>query len=87
MKRIWLEEILQKKKLTHQEVADLAQIERSYFTQIVNGTRRPSPDVAQRIAKELNFNWTNFFNIKSGETPLKESNDIDGHPSGMRWTG
>lgn len=69
MKREWLEEILQKRSLTHKEVADRVKIDRAYFTQIVNGVRRPSPDVAQRIGKLLKFNWTKFFNQNCGEKP------------------
>ena len=53
MKRKWLQNLLN--GLTHQEVADAAQIDRSYFTQIVNGKRSPSPQVAQKIAKVLGF--------------------------------
>lgn len=73
LKRVWLENILQQRSLTHQEVADLAKIDRSYFTQIVNGVRRPSPDVAQRIGKVLKFKWTNFFTQNSGEKPQVNS--------------
>jgi transcriptional regulator with XRE-family HTH domain len=69
VKRVWLEDILQQQSLTHQEVANKAKIDRAYFTQIVNGVRRPSPDVAQRIGKVLKFNWTLFFTQKCGEKP------------------
>lgn len=53
MKRKWLEKFL--KGTTHQKVANEANIDRSYFTQIVNGQRSPSPNVARRIAKVLGF--------------------------------
>lgn len=54
-KRLWLEKLLREKSLTHQKVADMSNIDRSYFTQIVNGSRRPSPEVAKRIAVALGF--------------------------------
>ncbi|MBP2657266.1 MAG: family transcriptional regulator [Firmicutes bacterium] len=77
MKRNWLEEILRKKKLTHQHAANIIGIERSYFTQIVGGKRRPSPDVAQKIGQALGFDWTIFFKQECGVTPqiLSRSNN------------
>lgn len=72
MKRHWLEKILQDLQITHQEAADKAGIERSYFTQIVNGSRRPSPDVAQKIGTTLGFDWTYFFNRYCGVSPQSE---------------
>lgn len=47
--------------MTQQEVADKSKIERSYYTMIENGNRKPSVEVAKRIAKTMNFNWTIFF--------------------------
>ena len=69
MKRTWLNEILEKHNFTHQQAADLVPMERSYFTQIINGGRRPSPEVAQKMGKALKFDWTIFFNNKCGEKP------------------
>ena len=71
MKNIWLSEILKDKGLTHQEVADGVGIDRAYFTQIVNGYRRPSPNVAQKLGSFLGFNWTIFYNKICGEKPQK----------------
>lgn len=53
--RQWLTDIIKEKHLTHSTIAGNAQITRSYFTQIVSGRRRPSPDVAKRIAAVLGF--------------------------------
>lgn len=69
MRRYWLEKILKKKKLTHQAVAEMVEVDRSYFTQIVGGVRRPSPELAQRIGNVLGFDWTVFFNKLCGEKP------------------
>jgi transcriptional regulator with XRE-family HTH domain len=46
--------------LTQEKVAELAGIERSYYTKIENGTK-PSVKVAKRIASVLRFEWTLFF--------------------------
>lgn len=66
--RLWLQELRQAANKTHQVVADEAGIERAYYTMIENGTRSPSPAVAQRIAEVLNFDWTIFFTNKGSET-------------------
>ncbi|WP_239984878.1 helix-turn-helix domain-containing protein [Sporolactobacillus pectinivorans] len=51
-------------ELSQQDVANGAKIDRSYYTKIENGLR-PSVDVAQRIAKFMNFDWTLFFDQNS----------------------
>lgn len=55
MRRQWLADIIKSKHLKHEDVAKMASINRSYFTQIINYRRRPSPDVAKRIATVLGF--------------------------------
>ncbi|WP_407670200.1 helix-turn-helix transcriptional regulator [Pelosinus propionicus] len=62
MVRIWLLELRNQKGITHQEVADKANIKRPYYTQIELGIRNPSPKVAKRIAFTLSFDWELFFN-------------------------
>ena len=56
-----LEERRLKKGLSQEEVAREAGISRAAYTNIENGKRRPSPEVAQKIAKVLKFKWTLFF--------------------------
>ncbi|GAA4715235.1 helix-turn-helix domain-containing protein [Brevibacillus fulvus] len=56
----WLVEIRMRKQLTQKEVANLAGIERSYYTKIENGAI-PSVKVAKRIAEVLETNWTFFY--------------------------
>jgi len=68
IKRTWLEKI--RGEMTHQEVADMAGIDRSFYTQIENGTRSPSVETAKKIASALQFEWTLFFEIPCGETQL-----------------
>lgn len=69
--RSWLKNIRYSKGLTQLEVAEKVRIERSYYTMIENGDRKPSVEVAQRIAKVLDFEWTIFFENKSNEMLLK----------------
>ncbi len=56
-----LEEIRGKKGVSQKEVARAAGISRAAYTNIELGKRRPSPEVAQKIAKFLKFPWTKFF--------------------------
>ena len=53
-----------KKNLTMREVGMMANISESMYSLIENGKRRPSVDVAKRIASVLNFDWTLFFEKK-----------------------
>ena len=56
-----LEAMRTKKGMTQEAVATEAKISRSAYCNIENGVRRPSPEVAQRIAKAPGFDWTVFF--------------------------
>jgi len=46
--------------LTQQELADKVSITRQMVSAIENGAM-PSVDTAKKIATELGFNWTKFF--------------------------
>lgn len=46
---------------TQKEIAHEVGITRAFYSNIEKGIRRPSPEVAQRIAKTLNFDWTLFY--------------------------
>lgn len=71
MIRQWLKEIREEKGLTQQEVADRAQMERSYYTMIERGKRKPSVQIAKSIAKVMGFDWTIFFESEGNETKHK----------------
>ncbi|GER75010.1 helix-turn-helix transcriptional regulator [Weizmannia acidilactici] len=71
--RDWLKQLRKSKKLTQEQVASCSFIDRSYYSQIENGKRNPSPDVAINIAKVLDFNPLCFF-----KDELAFSNKIDG---------
>lgn len=78
MKRQWLEDLLRSKGLTHQNVADAVNVDRAYVTQIINGNRRPSPELAQRLGKHLKFDWTVFFKISCNKTKQNVCRQEDG---------
>lgn len=59
------------KNLTQAQVAEQSGVSRAHYTHIENGVRRPSPDVAQKIAKLLDFDWTIFFTQSSNEKKQK----------------
>lgn len=62
--RDWLKDYRNIRKLTQEEVAKLSDISRSFYTHIENGTKTPSVEVAKKIAKTLEFDWTLFFENK-----------------------
>ena len=59
-----LVEIRKKLKLTQQQVAERAGMNRAYYTMIETGIRRPSPEVAMRLGATLGFDWTRFYEPK-----------------------
>jgi transcriptional regulator with XRE-family HTH domain len=77
LQRTWLTTLRGNK--THQETADLAGIDRSFYTQIESGIRSPSVETAKKIADVLSFDWTIFFNQESGDTPQLNATGTDGN--------
>ncbi|WP_274363741.1 helix-turn-helix transcriptional regulator [Paenibacillus thermotolerans] len=57
----WLINLRNTKDLTQEQVADLAEIKRPYYSMIESGKRLPSVKVAKRLGEILEFNWTIFF--------------------------
>ena len=47
--------------MTQFELAEKVGVTREHICQIELGKSKVSPNVAQKIAKELNFDWTRFF--------------------------
>lgn len=63
------------KGLTQEQVVELSGsiITRQHYGMIENGERRPSVEVAKRIAPILGVPWTIFFEIESNQKlPCKE---------------
>lgn len=61
MKRDWLIVLRQKKELSQDELAKLCNTTQMTISNIENGNRRPSPNLAQKLAKVLKFDWTKFY--------------------------
>ncbi|MDI9413379.1 MAG: helix-turn-helix transcriptional regulator [Bacillota bacterium] len=59
--RVWLQELRDKVGATQKEVAELLQITQQHYSYIETGVRRPSPQVAKKIAGLLGFDWTRFY--------------------------
>ena len=61
------------KKLTQAELAQNVGASQRTIAAIEGGTRRPSPELAQRIGTELEFPWTVFFD-QAGQDEEKSVN-------------
>ncbi|WP_019123897.1 helix-turn-helix transcriptional regulator [Brevibacillus massiliensis] len=61
MVRDWLLTQRDNSKMSQEEVAYKAGITRQYYGMIESGARKPSVEVAKKIANILGFNWTLFF--------------------------
>ncbi len=57
-----LETIRRENNLSHNEIADLSGISRSFYTLIENGNRTPSIGVAKKISLALDLTLDEFFN-------------------------
>ncbi len=56
-----LKEIREKKGITQQELAEKLNISGGYISLLESGARRPSVELAKKIAKILDIEWTSFF--------------------------
>ena len=57
----WLRDIREGAGLPRLLIAERVGISRQYYDFIENELRRPSPEVAKKIASELGFDWTRFY--------------------------
>lgn len=56
-----IENGLEERHLNKNQAAIILDINRSYFTHLVTGKKKPSPEMAKRIALLLGFDWQVFF--------------------------
>lgn len=49
------------KKLTQAELAQILGVSQRMVAACEAGERRPSPEMAQKIGRELDFPWTDFY--------------------------
>jgi putative transcriptional regulator len=59
--RKWLKDIREKKGLTQECLANEIGITRQHIGMLENGNSNPSPQLAQKIAEALGFDWTLFY--------------------------
>ena len=60
-KREWLKELRELQGYSMNGVAREVDITQQFYWYIETGRRRPSPELAQKIAKLLGFDWKLFF--------------------------
>ncbi|SES91953.1 DNA-binding transcriptional regulator, XRE-family HTH domain [Salinibacillus kushneri] len=73
MKREWLIQFRKSNKMTQEQVASFAFIDRGYYSQIENGKRDPGITVAINISKALGFDPFMFFQEQLCDHPIKET--------------
>lgn len=61
--RDWVINQRRSRNFTQEELANRTGLTRQMISAIERGERRPSPEVAQRIAAVLGFDWTLFFEL------------------------
>lgn len=57
----WLKNIRKNKGLTQCEIANACRLSQTAYCMIENGSRRPSVELAKRLATFLNVDWTRFY--------------------------
>jgi len=60
-KRQWLKDKRINAKLTQRQISEFCGISESYYSLIENGIRNVPVKTAKKIAKILNFDWTEFY--------------------------
>ena len=64
-KQFYIEEAIEKglkeRHLSKNQAAVILDVDRSYMTHIVNGRKKPSPEMAKRIGLLLGFDWRIFY--------------------------
>ncbi|MGF2614775.1 helix-turn-helix domain-containing protein [Rossellomorea vietnamensis] len=65
--REWLRQLREEKGLTQEKVASESYINRAYYSQIENGVRNPSFEVAAKIAETFDIDPSRFFIAKGSE--------------------
>lgn len=64
-KRDWLTKMRKERNLDQQDVAELIGTTQQFYNYVENGKRRPSPEIAIKIGKVLNFDWRLFYERKT----------------------
>lgn len=67
-----------KLKLSHKKVAERVGISRCFYTQIENGTRKPSLEIALKISDVLGISVNNIFFMKNDASSNKIATGTEG---------
>ena len=59
--REWLKNIRITQGFTQSDVANMTNVDVTTINKIELGSRRPSPELAKKIAEVLGFDWTLFY--------------------------
>lgn len=57
----WLLAYRKEKGYTQKNISETVGIDRTHYAKIESGQRRPSPEIAKKIAKALGFDWQLFY--------------------------
>lgn len=57
----WLRELRHKKNMTMRQVADAVGVTEGYICMLEKDKKRPSVDLAKKLANIYKINWTKFF--------------------------
>ena len=57
----WLKDLRTASKMTQEEVAAIAGVNRATYTKIEIGRQKPSVSLAKRLGAALSFDWTRFY--------------------------
>ena len=63
--RKWLRDKRKESGITQSKISSICKIAQPFYSDIEKGKRRPSPEVAKKIADALGFSWTKFFEEES----------------------
>ena len=59
-----IRELRKELKLSQEALANEAEVDRTYVTDVENGRRNVSLEILERLIKALNVSFTEFFNSK-----------------------
>lgn len=60
-RRTWLTNLRVERNLSQAEIADFVNVTQQMYGYVESGKRNPSPRLAKKIAKVLDFDWTKFY--------------------------
>lgn len=74
-KRYWLINKRLERNLDQQDVAELIGTTQQFYNYVENGKRRPCPEIAIKIGKVLDLEWTKFYEKKNKKNQEQEKEE------------